>query len=469
MSEPVRLIVQMRSTVSLAASAFGGPLLGAAPPPAWAAIPGVEFDSSYSPVPIPPTGKGGAALAMGPGMAGEPTYIVRCAVEPVRLKNFLAAAKDNPQVVGIFSDTRLQPIAPTCPTGPVGTDADVEALLDVASLHARGLDGGGVRVVIVDTGVNVAYLLARGKQPAFDATLSWGPLPHSALGSMPIGHGTMCAYAACIAAPRCTLVDHALLTSNTPGGSVMDGYLSDAVKSYGILLSYMLQATSPFKGDESPRTLVVNNSWGMFHSSWDFPVGSPQNYSHNPNHPFNIVVGSLEAAGADILFAAGNCGPDCPDARCQAVTNAGITGANSHPSVLTVAGVKTDKQWVGYSTLGPGTLHPEKPDVAGYTHFAGSGVYSYDGGTSTATPVVAGVVAAIRRLYPAHVLPPAKLRHLLRTTAEQVGTGPHNRQYGWGIVDPLKLLEAVEQEVKSPPSPAAQLAATPKKKRKQKA
>jgi hypothetical protein len=57
---------------------------------------------------------------------------------------------------------------------------------------------------------------------------------------------------------------------------------------------------------------VVNNSWGMFNPTWDFPVGDPQNYSDNPNHPFNIIVASLEAAGADILFAAGNCGPGMP-------------------------------------------------------------------------------------------------------------------------------------------------------------
>lgn len=38
----------------------------------------------------------------------------------------------------------------------------------------------------------------------------------------------------------------------------MDGFLSDAVRSYGILLDHMTRPASPFAGDQLPRTLVVN-------------------------------------------------------------------------------------------------------------------------------------------------------------------------------------------------------------------
>jgi subtilisin family serine protease len=341
------------------------------------------------------------------------------------------------------------------PNGPVGSDRAVEELLRVDELRRRGMDGAGVRVVIVDTGFNCTYLRSKGKTPAFDADLSWGPLGGQPLGEMPVDHGTMCAFDVCIAAPGCTLVDHAVLTSQTPGGSDMDGLLSDAVQSYGLLLSYMSRGAAPFAGDHLPRTLVVNNSWGMFHPSWDFPPGDPQNYSDNPNHPFNIIVASLEAAGADILFAAGNCGPECPDGRCQGVTNAGIYGANSSPAVTCVAGVVTrDNQRVGYSTKGPGRLDKAKPDLACYTHFAGSGVYTADGGTSAATPVAAGVVAAVRRLYPASMVSPARLRELLRETAVQpAGGGGHNYEYGYGVLDVEQLLASLERETGEPERP----------------
>jgi subtilisin family serine protease len=365
-------------------------------------------------------------------------------VQSDALADFLSSADNDPDVVGVFADPRIQPIA-VCPNGPLGSDLDVEQLLLVEELRQRGMDGTGVKVVIVDTGVNLKYLRLRGKTPRFDEELSWGPLEQQPLGDMPVGHGTMCAYDVCIAAPACTIIDHAVLTSQTPGGSAMDGLLSDAVQSYGLLLSYLSKAPQPFAGDHTPRTLVVNNSWGMFHSSWDFPVGDPQNYGDNPDHPFNIIVESLEAAGADILFAAGNCGTECPDPRCREVTDAGIFGANSSPVVTCVAGVVTSKERIGYSTKGPGRIEKRKPDIASFTHFAGSGVYAADGGTSAATPVAAGVVAAIRRLYPASVLPPAQLRELLRNTAEQQGSGDFNYEYGYGVINVQGLLDALEE------------------------
>ena len=110
----------------------------------------------------------------------------------------------------------------------------------------------------------------------------------------------MVAYDVCIAAPRCTLLDIALLQSQAQGPTIMSGFLSDAVLAYRHLLDIMLAPQRPGEG----RSLVVNNSWAMFHPSWDFPVGHAGNYSDNPNHPFNRIVGSLERAGADIVFAA---------------------------------------------------------------------------------------------------------------------------------------------------------------------
>ena len=151
----------------------------------------------------------------------------------------------------------------------------------------------------------------------------------------------MSAFDTGIAAPQATFLDHAVLLSTTPGPTVMSGLLSDAVSSYSVLLTMML-TPSP-----QPQKLVVNNSWGMFNPAWDFPVGHPGNFSDNALHPFNVIVGSLEAAGADIFFAAGNCGRDCPDGRCKFGATLPICGANSHQSVMSIAGVDTTKLRVG--------------------------------------------------------------------------------------------------------------------------
>jgi subtilisin family serine protease len=177
----------------------------------------------------------------------------------------------------------------------------------------------------------------------------------------------------------------------------------------------------------------------MFKRSWDFPAGNPGRYGDNPRHPFNVIVGSLAAAGADILFAAGNCGPTCPDGRCD-VPVPPIFLANSHPDGTCVAGVDTAGAVVGYSSIGPGIQGNNKPDLAAYTHFRGSEAFgpgSPDSGTSAACPVLAGVVAAFRSVYPFDpTLPkrtPSSIRQFLVNSAS--GAGAWKADVGYGIVD----------------------------------
>jgi subtilisin family serine protease len=76
---------------------------------------------------------------------------------------------------------------------------------------------------------------------------------------------------------------------------------------------------------------------------------------------------------------------------------------------------------------------------------AGVPVYPADGGTSAATPVAAGVVAAIRRLYPASVLSSAQLRDLLRDTAEPQGDRDFDYEFGHGVINVQNLLDALEE------------------------
>jgi subtilisin family serine protease len=219
--------------------------------------------------------------------------------------------------------------------------------------------------------------------------------------------------------------------------------MSDAIKAYNHLMDLMINPRQLLGPSPS---LVVNNSW-MAVLSTDFPVGDPGNYSDNPDHPFYQSVGLLEAAGADILFAAGNCGAHCPALDCDGVTTNMIYGANSHPQVLTVAGVDTTFWRVGYSSIGPGRLTNAKPDIAGYTHFKGSGALgAADTGTSTATAVVSGVVAAVRSKRPylrigpnAASTWPAAIRSLVTSTAIDLGPSGFDYHHGHGVVDGYAL------------------------------
>ena len=296
-----------------------------------------------------------------------------------------------------------------------------------------------MHLAIVDTGINAAHLKTFGLPAKINATKSWTPRGVTTKpGKHPVDHGTMCAFDASISAPEATFLDHALLLSQTEGPTVMAGLLSDAIRSYAKLRE-VLDGMSATR-----RALVVSNSWGMFDPSWDFPPGHPGNYSDNPRHPFNVIVASLEAAGADLLFAAGNCGRECADGRCRFARRP-ITGANSHGRVLSVAGVDTRRKRVGYSSQGPGRLATQKPDIAAYTHFTGSTVFAPDpdSGTSAACPVLAGVVAAIRTKYPASKVSPASLRAFLAKTATDLGGQGFDYDHGWGLVDTAGLLAAL--------------------------
>ena len=450
------VIVELAATKKLegnflAELAGGEPALDLTAAPKLAAI---DLDASFSPVPLPAIAERELEAV---GEIDDPlestevdlsleasTYIVRGTVDEKELDALRAEADKSRAVVGVYADVSIEPML-VCPGSPaLGTDADVERLLCTKRLHRCHLDGTGVLVAIVDTGFNVAYLNSKGKTPTFDASRSWAANPGGITpGAAAVNHGTMCAYDVCIAAPNCTLLDVPLLRplSAPPGGSLMSGLLSDAVKAYSHLLGVM---TAPRRPGEC-RSLVVSNSWGMFHPSWDFAPGTPGNYSDNPLHPFNKIVVTLAKAGADILFAAGNCGVDCPDGRCGTppVTTKAIYGANSSPAVTCVAGVDTTKLRAGYSAIGPGRLAKRKPDISGYTHFLGSGVYPADGGTSAATPVVAGVVAAVRSGRPFDPTIPATrptaIRSLLTSTAEDLGTTGYDFKHGYGVVNGCAL------------------------------
>jgi hypothetical protein len=446
-------------------------------------LPDVEFDTGFGCVEIPRMDEPDIAefspsnafdLERGRSINEDHktnTYLMRATVDDSQLSDLGKQVKSARNVVAIYADPEIQVCDPLlqkssgespemfpqiCPgSPPLGTDRHVAARLGVPMLHQRSMDGRGVYVAVVDTGINLRHLRMRGKRPILDAGRSWMARAGDTPGNLPVSHGTMVAYDTMIAAPRATLLDIALLRSTRSGGSVMAGLLSDAIRAYVHLYRII-------RGPHRPgafSSMVVNNSWGMFHESWDFPPGHPGRYADNPAHPFNRIVGVLDHAGADILFAAGNCGRECPDGRCQGITNAGIYGANSHPQVLSVAGVDVLKRRVGYSTSGPGKLSFMKPDLCGYTHFRGSGVYPADGGTSAATPVVAGLVAAFRSRFAYNPVDfrtsPAAIRNLLTRTAEDRGSIGFDFDYGWGIANGQRLALIRSLSVMKPQEEAA--------------
>jgi subtilisin family serine protease len=437
----MRVMIQLRPSTGARARAPAAALAGRIE-----RAPGFVLDPEYEPVQIPdpqPAEPGANRFDLRQPLRfsfarDAVTHVVRGEIPDANLPEAVSELIADPSVAGVFSDPFVEPSI--CPQRAIGSHEDVARNLDARWLRQRNMDGRNVLLAIVDTGINRAHLVERGQDPRIDARRSWKP-PHvfGKPGRFPVDHGTMCAFDAGIAAPKGRFLDYALLLSVKGGPTPMSGLLSDGVRGYGKLLRLIRGIPA------GRRRMVVSNSWGMFSPKWDFPVGHPGNYSDNPAHPFNVIVASLEAEGADILFAAGNCGPECPDPRCEFKSaQRPVCGANSHPKVLSVAGIDHRKRRIGYSSKGPGRLAAQKPDISGYTAFTGSKVYSGgDGGTSAACPTVAGVVAAVRSKYSAARVSPAQLRALVYKTADDLGGTGYDPSYGWGAINPRPLAEAL--------------------------
>ncbi|MCP4896622.1 MAG: S8 family serine peptidase [bacterium] len=401
----------------------------------------VILDTSFEAIAVG-TGEPGADLAsFEPGQS--PKFVVRADVPE--------SAAESGSVNGrrLFSDPGIAPIQ-ICPGDPaLGTDIDASVQHNIPAIHQRGLTGDRVAVAIMDTGISSQHLAGKNKTGVIETNVVWNALAAisgngglTPPGGHAVGHGTMCAFDVLIGSPDARLLDYPIMHgfAGQPAGSSIGGFLGDVLQAYAHLEAFW--SVSFGGARQKYDALVISNSWGVFHPSWDFPDNHPGRYIDNPNHPFNLRVEAMVRQNIDIIFAAGNCGSNCPDSRCGGVVTDTITGANAHPDVLTLAGVDTSDLRVGYSSQGPaipGMGQSDKPDVACATHFLGSeafGTGQPDSGTSTSCPVAAGCVAALRTQLNQAMFPPARMFDEIRATARQPsGVAGWNADLGFGIVD----------------------------------
>ncbi len=339
--------------------------------------------------------------------------------------------------------------------------------LNVKALQGKGLDGSDVAIAIVDSGIfapRIERLLGDALEPGatsfkLDAVNSWKP---DGLVTPPgkhrVGHGTMCAYDALIAAPEATLLDIPMLLARPVADHHVRSAVDAALAAYIHLLQVWLNPARSFDA------LVVSNSWGIFHPCLeDFQPGHAYRFIDNPNHIFHRFTKVLSSAGLDIVFCGNNCGDggncagNCASGTCLSKTDHMIMGANACENVLTIGGCDTNDALVGYSSRGPSiaNMHQQKPDLVAYTHFLGSRSRWFhvpDTGVSAACPVAAGCVAALRShqdLKPSKVSS-ADLFEALRNTARRPSGMPPTGWdfgYGYGIIDPVAAARSLGVQI----------------------
>ena len=392
---------------------------------------------------------------------GEQLFVVRARIDP----QHIADLKNEPYVDFVERSARLEPfgrpggaMARQSPrfhaaSGRVdcaatakadGTAADVARSLGVEGIQTAGFTGRGIVVGVVDGGIT-----AHGRRTKFGG---WPAIPQppavgEVIGGWPVAdwgttaeewgqHGNMIAYDVQAIAPEAQLWDIRIAQPRAEFGDLV----FNAIRGYRLAIDH-------YKLHGVPQILV--NSWGLYDSQ-----NGPE-YAFDPDSQFALLVREALDAGMLILFAAGNCGDGCPFASGTLCgfgsrgPGASILGPNGHPEVMTVGAATLRGEWCGYTSQGPAVLppnDPDKPDFCSISQFDGffpneSNLRPYDGGTSAATAIAAGVVALLKQARPD--LTQEECKRLLRETAQPIRTSAAHGGAGAGIIDALRAFRSL--------------------------
>lgn len=325
--------------------------------------------------------------------------------------------------------------------------------VNVPAVWALGYNGAGIKVGVLDTGVNYNHVdLAdhMWNDPSYPnhgydfVNSDNNPMDDH-------GHGTHCA--GTVAgdgtagsqtgmAPSATII--ALKVLNSGGSGTESGVWA------------AIQFIVDHGGDVISMSLGWQHSWGVDRASW--------------RNAFNNAL----AAGVIAAVAAGNEGDevgsypipdnvrtpgDCPPpwlhpdqtltGGTSAVVCVGATDSNDAYSYFTSRGPVT---WSAISPFNDYAYNPGmgliRPDVAA----PGSNIKSLDyasntgyadgwSGTSMATPCVAGVMALMLQKNPN--LTPAEIDMMLETTALELGTAGKDNIFGSGRINALAAINAI--------------------------
>ncbi|HKP46531.1 MAG TPA: S8 family serine peptidase [Pyrinomonadaceae bacterium] len=122
--------------------------------------------------------------------------------------------------------------------------------------------------------------------------------------------------------------------------------------------------------------------------------------------------------------------------------------AGDNPYILTISASDINDAPSSFSNYG-NNIDVAAPE-GGYTTAKGGG-YAYAGGTSFASPVVAGLVALVFSVNP--TLTPAQVQDLVRQNADDLGPAGWDIHYGWGRVNAAATLCAANGGTCTPPTP----------------
>jgi subtilisin family serine protease len=329
-----------------------------------------------------------------------------------------------PWIFGVYED-KIRPYP--FPAGPSAVASQVGELTEEGPLWSQikiglpqlqaefpNLRGQGVRVGIIDTGIQANHPELRGKMERFRDFVNGRTYAYDDQ-----GHGTH--VAGTIAGNRVGIAPDVSLYVAKVFTAVGEGRDSDLIAA----MQWM------FDPDENPLTndfpRIVSNSWGG-------DIGTVAPISIGELAPYQLALQAWVHGGIIPVFAAGNSG----------MAPNGFPGGLAE--ALAVGAINSLGQVADFSSRGPNlwqmgqwVLTVMKPDVSApgvqiTSSFTGNKYATWDG-TSMATPHVSGALALLLQANP-------KLRYsdvkalLTQTVEPKIDT-----HFGYGILDAYKLVK----------------------------
>jgi uncharacterized repeat protein (TIGR01451 family) len=337
-----------------------------------------------------------------------------------------------PEVREIRQDHRRRWVDALSASGYQESLADADSQWSIAHVRADlawknlGLDGNGVTVAIMDTGVD-------GQHPALQTQYRGyrpgGLLVHAGNwicttdeGYLypvdPHGHGTH------VAGTTVGSQDDTNQAIGVAPGAYWIGVkiLDDTGYAYDSWIHAGFEWIMAPDGNPVLAPDVVNGSWGS---------------QRDADEAFRPDLQALRAAGIVPIFAAGNEGPNASSLRSPA----------SYPEAIAVGATDDLDQVAHFSSRGPSPWDEIKPEITApgvqIRSSLPGGTFGVKNGTSMAAPHVTGVVALMLQADP--TLTVENIESILTSTAVPLDVQLPNNNSGWGRVDAYSAAAAALQ------------------------
>ena len=323
-----------------------------------------------------------------------------------------------------------------------GITSGVEAVR-APEVWALGIDGTGVLVATLDTGVDGSHVALRDRwRGVADARYAdnpeWAWFDPIGFTTFPFDaglHGTHTMGSVCGGLPG-EQIGVAPGAQWISAGVIDRGGLDATVRNAMLAFEWMVDPDGdPTTNWDVPD--VCSNSWRL-RSSHGRPPCDPE---------FWAFLDAVEAVGCVILFSAGNEGPGS-----QTIGRPPDRATDDYRTFAVGAIDANDPNWpiARFSSRGPSFCGPDgaeaiKPEISApgvnvRSSVPGNG-YRLLSGTSMASPHVNGVVALMRQANPE--IPVDVAKQIIFDTAVDLGSTGDDNIYGWGMIDAFEAVRSI--------------------------